>query len=1040
MSSESELATMVDLMSHEELIERKEEIAVRLVQLDIKEPKLPPKKKSKGRKQQQQNDATSSSALPLSSSFPMDSGLVPYDASLQKTDTHWDFVLKEMMWLAADFQSERKRQVSLGRRVAMGMKQFHKTVDTRRARQLAEAELKRRRWAAKIGREVKGWWTKIERVIAYKQKMDAEKERRQAMNQQLVSLVRQTERYGESLAQQHHQEQPSDDDDEDDTDNEEEEDDEPNGNRKKRKRRRSKKKKAKKKKKKKKRPLTIEEALAAADASSLRRRKRSGRDYTRVQLRQDDTELYGESTTSDSGSDGSFVVDSTDDDDETTLLEAEAFETLERRRRLREMDHTNDDDDDDDDDDDKSFMADPDELKKLQEESSMDINDVLNRLQQETESNPSPMIEQMEEDDDDDKDDQRNKRVSFAPEPPIPTGTTAAPADRRAKARNPDPGNEADDDGDASDVEDFDDNSVSDGSDEFQGDVNEVDDETTIAAEERLGRDMSVADEINMLEREGSMPIEELRRLYSLADNNNNNGSSRNNNNNNNNNGSAATNGESHTTTTRRSRRNLENASDGEDVGTEGGPSDESDDGSGEFVADPAEIDDETTIAAEERLGREMSVADEISLLQQEGEMSIEELRKLYSVADDNGSPPTTTTAAAAATPQQQQDAAQLSLALFDEDDATEQDEFVPTTQAIDDETTIEAEERLGREMSPEEELRLLQQENEIPVEQLRSMYAAAMNEANDDDDDAMDIENGRAEPEKPIQSLVSSHFNDNDDHDMEDYVPEGGDAQVDDETTIEVEERLGREMTYEEELAMLKRESEMSVEDLQKLYGVKHEDDDKAENEESGSQRTKRSLTEADTKQPGNKRHRTEHDKSDKGDDDEGLAALKSLQESEEKARATLASRPFLLTQWVKLRAYQQVGLNWLVSIQSRRLNGILADEMGLGKTLQTISLLAYLAAYKGVWGPHLVVVPTSCIVNWETEIKRFCPALKVLCYYGSAKRRKELRTGWTKVRHDRKIAGFLIHYWLLTLPTGQLVPHCCHVLSASGPGCVCI
>ena len=64
----------------------------------------------------------------------------------------------------------------------------------------------------------------------------------------------------------------------------------------------------------------------------------------------------------------------------------------------------------------------------------------------------------------------------------------------------------------------------------------------------------------------------------------------------------------------------------------------------------------------------------------------------------------------------------------------------------------------------------------------------------------------------------------------------------------------------------------------------------------------------------------------------------------------------------------------------------------------MQTISLLSYLAAYKGIWGPHLVVVPTSVILNWETELKRFCPALKVLCYYGSAKRRKELRTGWTK------------------------------------------
>jgi hypothetical protein len=74
-------------------------------------------------------------------------------------------------------------------------------------------------------------------------------------------------------------------------------------------------------------------------------------------------------------------------------------------------------------------------------------------------------------------------------------------------------------------------------------------------------------------------------------------------------------------------------------------------------------------------------------------------------------------------------------------------------------------------------------------------------------------------------------------------------------------------------------------------------------------------------------------------------------------------------------------------------------------GKTLQTIALLAYLAAYKGIWGPHLIVVPTSVILNWETELKRFCPALKVLCYYGSAKRRKELRQGWTKANWNHVV-----------------------------------
>lgn len=36
------------------------------------------------------------------------------------------------------------------------------------------------------------------------------------------------------------------------------------------------------------------------------------------------------------------------------------------------------------------------------------------------------------------------------------------------------------------------------------------------------------------------------------------------------------------------------------------------------------------------------------------------------------------------------------------------------------------------------------------------------------------------------------------------------------------------------------------------------------------------------------------------------------------------------------KLREYQLVGLQWMVSLYKNRLNGILADEMGLGKTVQ--------------------------------------------------------------------------------------------------------
>nr|CCA22986.1 hypothetical protein SELMODRAFT_450747 [Albugo laibachii Nc14] len=107
---------------------------------------------------------------------------------------------------------------------------------------------------------------------------------------------------------------------------------------------------------------------------------------------------------------------------------------------------------------------------------------------------------------------------------------------------------------------------------------------------------------------------------------------------------------------------------------------------------------------------------------------------------------------------------------------------------------------------------------------------------------------------------------------------------------------------------------------------------------------------------------------------------------------------RPFLLTNRLELREYQIAGVAWLIRMCEKRINGILADEMGLGKTIQTITLLAHLASQHRLWGPHLIIVPTSCLVNWEMELKRWCPAFKVLTYFGSAKRRKLLRQGWSK------------------------------------------
>ncbi|KAL1148324.1 hypothetical protein V6Z11_A10G118400 [Gossypium hirsutum] len=92
------------------------------------------------------------------------------------------------------------------------------------------------------------------------------------------------------------------------------------------------------------------------------------------------------------------------------------------------------------------------------------------------------------------------------------------------------------------------------------------------------------------------------------------------------------------------------------------------------------------------------------------------------------------------------------------------------------------------------------------------------------------------------------------------------------------------------------------------------------------------------------------------------------------------------------KLREYQMNGLRWLVSLYNNHLNGILADEMGLGKTVQVISLICYLMETKNDRGPFLVVVPSSVLPGWESEINFWAPEIHKIVYAGPPEERRRL------------------------------------------------
>ncbi|XP_050219671.1 protein PHOTOPERIOD-INDEPENDENT EARLY FLOWERING 1 [Mercurialis annua] len=416
----------------------------------------------------------------------------------------------------------------------------------------------------------------------------------------------------------------------------------------------------------------------------------------------------------------------------------------------------------------------------------------------------------------------------------------------------------------------------------------------------------------------------------------------------------------------------------------------------------------------------------------------------------------------------------------------------VQSEESEDDEHTIDEDEALITEQERQEELEALNNEMDVPLEELLMRYAAkhvsrenspekgesgayqtiegrdpverkGKDKSADSDTDMSSslVDTGRRCAEVNGAVLKENHlfetetgekktrsnivgdpaeehmlYDFNEDQEDGDFVLANGEEK-DDETTLSEEEELENvdPTSPTDEILLLQKESEISLKELLSRY-KKEVNSEVSEEESENASALSDDLSDYSESQVVDQTQQDvsmdENVESGKGSpvynhltNEEGLGNEKIAEENHRSAEegsgsenmiadAAAAARsaqptgntfsttkvrtkfPFLVK--YPLREYQHIGLDWLVTMYEKRLNGILADEMGLGKTIMTIALLAHLACDKGIWGPHLIVVPTSVMLNWETEFLKWCPAFKILTYFGSAKERKLKRQGWMK------------------------------------------
>ncbi|EDM17273.1 rCG39385, isoform CRA_b [Rattus norvegicus] len=114
---------------------------------------------------------------------------------------HWDYLCEEMQWLSADFAQERRWKRGVARKVVRMVIRHHEEQRQKEERARREEQAKLRRIASTMAKDVRQFWSNVEKVVQFKQQSRLEEKRKKALDLHLDFIVGQTEKYSDLLSQ-----------------------------------------------------------------------------------------------------------------------------------------------------------------------------------------------------------------------------------------------------------------------------------------------------------------------------------------------------------------------------------------------------------------------------------------------------------------------------------------------------------------------------------------------------------------------------------------------------------------------------------------------------------------------------------------------------------------------------------------------------------------------------------------------------------------------------------------------------------------------
>ena len=116
--------------------------------------------------------------------------------------THWDYLLEEMQWLATDFAQERKWKKAAAKKCAKMVMKYHQDKKSLAERAEKEELLRMKKIASNIAKQVRQFWSDVEKVFEAKQEVKLKEKRKKLHDMHLNFIVDKADKYTERLTQE----------------------------------------------------------------------------------------------------------------------------------------------------------------------------------------------------------------------------------------------------------------------------------------------------------------------------------------------------------------------------------------------------------------------------------------------------------------------------------------------------------------------------------------------------------------------------------------------------------------------------------------------------------------------------------------------------------------------------------------------------------------------------------------------------------------------------------------------------------------------